>query len=124
VLSKLDTGLVRGESDDDPGIATYSQVGAQFGYTLHWTMVLSYPLMAAIQEVCGRSGRVTGFGLADQLMIPPPGVHANLAQVFNKRLIVSQRGHGVFGSTALQRHSLGGGHCLCRPVLRDAGADK
>lgn len=68
VLSKLGPGLVTGASDDDPsGIATYSQVGAQFGYTLLWTMVLSYPLMAAIQEVCGRIGRVTGCGLAANL---------------------------------------------------------
>ena len=64
-LSKLGPGLVTGASDDDPsGIATYSQVGAQFGYTLLWTMLLSYPLMAAIQEICGRIGRVTGNGLA------------------------------------------------------------
>lgn len=68
VLSKLGPGLITGASDDDPsGIATYSQVGAQFGYTLLWTMVLSYPLMVAIQEVCGRIGRVTGSGLAANL---------------------------------------------------------
>ena len=68
VLSKLGPGLITGASDDDPsGIATYSQVGAQFGYTLLWTMVLSYPLMAAIQEICGRIGRVTGRGLAANL---------------------------------------------------------
>src|SRR5215475_6050558 len=67
-LSKLGPGLITGASDDDPsGIATYSQIGAQFGYTLLWTMVLSYPLMAAIQEVCGRIGRVTGCGLAANL---------------------------------------------------------
>ena len=68
LLSKLGPGLITGASDDDPsGIATYSQVGAQFGYGLLWTMVLSYPLMAAIQEVCGRIGRVTGCGLAANL---------------------------------------------------------
>ena len=68
LLSKLGPGLVTGASDDDPsGIATYSQVGAQFGYTLLWTMLLSYPLMAAIQEICGRIGRVTGCGLAANL---------------------------------------------------------
>lgn len=67
-LSKLGPGLVTGASDDDPsGIATYSQVGAQFGYSLLWTMLLSYPLMAAIQEICGRIGRVTGCGLAANL---------------------------------------------------------
>src|SRR5690349_6885788 len=68
LLSKLGPGLITGASDDDPsGIATYSQVGAQFGYTLLWTMILSYPLMAAIQEICGRIGRVTGCGLAANL---------------------------------------------------------
>jgi NRAMP (natural resistance-associated macrophage protein)-like metal ion transporter len=67
-LSKLGPGLVTGASDDDPsGIATYSQVGAQFGYSLLWTMLLSYPLMAAIQEICGRIGCVTGCGLAANL---------------------------------------------------------
>jgi NRAMP (natural resistance-associated macrophage protein)-like metal ion transporter len=67
-LSKLGPGLITGASDDDPsGIATYSQVGAQLGYALLWTMVLSYPLMAAIQEICGRIGRVTGSGLAANL---------------------------------------------------------
>ena len=68
LLSKLGPGLITGASDDDPsGIATYSQVGAQFGYTLLWTMLVSCPLMAAIQEICGRIGRVTGFGLAANL---------------------------------------------------------
>jgi Mn2+/Fe2+ NRAMP family transporter len=58
-------GLITGASDDDPGgIATYSQVGAQFGYGLAWTLVFSYPLMAAIQEISVRIGRVTGFGIA------------------------------------------------------------
>src|SRR6202140_5649836 len=47
--------------------ATYSQVGAQFGYGLAWTLVLTYPLMAAIQEISARIGRVTGFGIAGNL---------------------------------------------------------
>jgi NRAMP (natural resistance-associated macrophage protein)-like metal ion transporter len=65
---KLGPGLVTGASDDDPsGIGTYSQVGAQFGYDLLWTMVLSYPLMAAIQEISARIGRVTGIGIAANL---------------------------------------------------------
>jgi NRAMP (natural resistance-associated macrophage protein)-like metal ion transporter len=61
-------GLITGASDDDPsGIATYSQVGAQFGYGLAWTLILSYPLMAAIQEISARIGRVTGYGIAGNL---------------------------------------------------------
>src|ERR1700749_2925879 len=91
LLSKLGPGLVTGASDDDPsGIATYSQVGAQFGYTLLWTMLLSYPLMAAIQEICGRIGRVTGCGLAANLQknYPKPILYAVLllvtaANIFN-----------------------------------------
>ncbi len=68
VLQILGPGLVTGSSDDDPsGIATYSQVGAQFGYGMLWTMVLTYPLMAAIQETSARIGRVTGCGLAANL---------------------------------------------------------
>ena len=91
IFSKLGPGLITGASDDDPsGIATYSQVGAQFGYTLLWTMLLSYPLMAAIQEVCGRIGRVTGTGLAANLRknYPKPVLYFVLllmsaANVFN-----------------------------------------
>jgi NRAMP (natural resistance-associated macrophage protein)-like metal ion transporter len=64
----LGPGLVTGAADDDPsGIATYSQVGAQFGYGLAWTLVFSYPLMAAIQEISARIGRVTGLGIAGNL---------------------------------------------------------
>ncbi len=61
-------GLITGAADDDPsGIATYSQVGAQFGYAIGWTMLFSYPLMAAIQEISARIGRVTGHGIAGNL---------------------------------------------------------
>jgi NRAMP (natural resistance-associated macrophage protein)-like metal ion transporter len=68
LLRVLGPGLITGAADDDPsGIATYSQVGAQFGYGLAWTLVLSYPLMVAIQEISARIGRVTGFGIAGNL---------------------------------------------------------
>ena len=68
-LSSLGPGLVTGAADDDPsGIATYSQAGAQFGYGLLWTMVLTYPLMSAIQLVSAHIGRVTGAGLASNLV--------------------------------------------------------
>ena len=90
-LQKLGPGLVTGASDDDPsGIGTYSQVGAQFGYGLLWTMVLSYPLMAAIQEISARIGRVTGVGIAGNLRknYPKPLLYAvlfivSVANVFN-----------------------------------------
>src|SRR5437762_9643646 len=65
LFQKLGPGLITGASDDDPsGIATYAQVGAQFGYGLLWVMLFSYPLMAGIQEICARLGRVTGAGIA------------------------------------------------------------
>jgi NRAMP (natural resistance-associated macrophage protein)-like metal ion transporter len=68
LIQVMGPGLITGASDDDPsGIATYSQVGAQFGYGLAWTLVLSYPLMVAIQEISARIGRVTGFGIAGNL---------------------------------------------------------
>jgi NRAMP (natural resistance-associated macrophage protein)-like metal ion transporter len=68
LLQKLGPGLITGASDDDPsGIATYSQVGAQFGYGMLWTMLFSYPLMAAIQEISARIGRVTGAGIAGNM---------------------------------------------------------
>ena len=61
-------GLITGASDDDPsGIATYSQAGAQFGYTLGWTLLLTYPLMCAIQMISAQVGRVTGKGLAGNM---------------------------------------------------------
>ncbi|TNM66677.1 divalent metal cation transporter [Aliirhizobium smilacinae] len=56
--------MITGAADDDPsGIATYSQAGAQFGFNMLWTMLLTYPLMSAIQLVSARIGRVTGCGL-------------------------------------------------------------
>ena len=67
-LRTLGPGLVTGAADDDPsGIATYSQVGAQFGYALGWTMLFSYPLMTAIQGISARIGAVTGQGIAQNL---------------------------------------------------------
>nr|WP_202031591.1 divalent metal cation transporter [Paraburkholderia sacchari] len=67
-LSRLGPGLVTGAADDDPsGIGTYSQAGAQFGYTLLWTLPLTWPLMAAIQMISARIGRVSGKGLASNM---------------------------------------------------------
>jgi len=67
-LRRLGPGLVTGAADDDPGgIATYSQVGAQFGFGMTWTMVFSYPFNAIIQEIAARIGCVTGAGIAQNL---------------------------------------------------------
>ena len=74
ILKFLGPGLITGASDDDPsGIATYSQAGAQFGFGIGWTMLLTYPLMAAIQEISARIGRTTGHGIAGNLRRYYPG---------------------------------------------------
>ena len=78
LLSRLGPGLITGAADDDPsGIATYSQAGAQFGLGMLWTIVLTYPLMTAVQSISARIGRVTGRGLA-----------FNMLQVFPRWLVV------------------------------------
>ena len=90
-FQKLGPGLITGASDDDPsGIATYSQVGARFGYGLLFTMVLTYPLMTAIQEISARIGRVTGAGIAANLRknYPRPLLYCvlfvvSVANIFN-----------------------------------------
>ncbi len=67
-LASLGPGLITGAADDDPsGIGTHSQVGAQFGYGLAWTFVLSFPLMVVIQQIAAEIGRVTGAGIARNL---------------------------------------------------------
>src|ERR1700759_3470606 len=73
-LRTFGPGLITGASDDDPsGIGTYSQAGAQLGFGVGWTMLVTYPLMAAIQEISGRLGRVTGHGLAGNVCRNYPG---------------------------------------------------
>src|SRR5438067_6280608 len=68
VLKIIGPGVVTGASDDDPsGIGTYSQAGAQLGLSISWTMVLTFPLMAAIQEISARVGRTTGMGIAGNI---------------------------------------------------------
>src|SRR5712671_6001247 len=83
LMRKLGPGVITGAADDDPsGIATYSQVGAQFGYSLAWTVVLTTPLMAAVQEIAARIGRVTGEGLGSAL-------HKHTPAWFAKGVIVA-----------------------------------
>lgn len=67
-LKKLGPGLITGAADDDPsGIATYSQAGAQFGFSMLWTLFFTYPLMVGIQVVSAKIGRVSGRGLATNI---------------------------------------------------------
>ena len=67
-LSTLGPGLTTGAADDDPsGIATYSQVGAQYGFQLLWLTLFTFPFMSIVQEMCARIGMVTGQGLATNI---------------------------------------------------------
>ena len=77
-IKQLGPGLITGAADDDPsGIATYSQAGAQFGFNMLWTVVLTYPLMVGIQMISARMGWVTGQGLA-----------ANIRKVFPRPILL------------------------------------
>lgn len=68
MIGRLGPGLITGASDDDPsGIGTYSHAGAQLGFGIAWTMLVTYPLMVAIQEISARIGRTTGHGIAGNL---------------------------------------------------------
>ena len=113
----LGPGLITGAADDDPsGIATYSQVGAQFGFALLWTMLLSFPLMSAIQEICARLGRITGQGLAAAMdkRFPKPLVIALIgllcvANVFNLGADVAAMGAAA--------QLIAGGHAAVYSVI-------
>ena len=73
LLSSLGPGIITGAADDDPsGIATYSIAGAQFGTLFLWTALLTFPLMASVQMMCARIGKVTGMGLAANLALRFP----------------------------------------------------
>lgn len=102
-LLKLGPGLISGASDDDPsGIATYSQVGAQFGYSMLWTMLFSYPLMSAIQEISARIGRVTGVGIAANLRkhYPRPIVYCAVALLLIANIFNLGADIGAMGAAA------------------------
>lgn len=89
-LRRLGPGFITGAADEDPSnIATYSQVGAQFGYAMLWTTWFLYPLVVAIQEISGRIGRVTGRGLAANLhrYYPPWFAYAMVALLIVANLI-------------------------------------
>lgn len=85
LTDRLGPGLITGAADDDPsGIATYAIAGAQFGTSLLWTMLFTYPLMVSVQLVCARVGRVTGHGLSHSLgaVLPRWGMAALLLLLF------------------------------------------
>jgi Mn2+/Fe2+ NRAMP family transporter len=111
-LARVGPGLITGVADDDPsGIATYSQAGAQFGLNMLWTMPLAFPLMAAIQYMCGSIGRVTGKGLAANIKdaFPPIIIRAVvllllIANTLNIAADVAAMGEVAELTTGFNRH--------------------
>jgi len=88
-VRRLGPGLITGAADDDPsGIATYSQAGAQFGFSMLWTVIFTLPLMAAIQMVSARIGHVTGHGLT-----------ANIKRAFPRPVLLAIVGMLVLANT-------------------------
>lgn len=99
---KLGPGLITGSSDDDPsGIATYSQAGAAFGLATLWTAFITFPLMAALQEMCGRIGLVTNKGLTGTLKDHYPKPILYLMLVFSFPAIVLNIGADIAGMGAV-----------------------
>ena len=100
LLNVLGPGLITGASDDDPsGIATYSQAGALYGFGLLWTMVVTYPLMATVQEISARIGRTTGRGLAGNIIrqYPPKIVYGLVGLLFCANVINIAANLGAMG---------------------------
>ena len=98
----LGPGLVTGASDDDPsGIATYSQAGAQYGLSTLWTALITFPLMAAIQEMCARIGMVTSKGLTGTLKSNYSKPILYLMVVFSFPAIVMNIGADIAGMGAV-----------------------
>ncbi len=98
----LGPGLVTGSSDDDPsGIATYSQAGAQYGVSTLWTALITFPLMAAIQEMCARIGLVTSQGLTGTLKTNYSKPILYLMVLFSFPAIVMNIGADIAGMGAV-----------------------
>ena len=98
----LGPGLVTGASDDDPsGIATYSQAGAAFGFSMLWTAILTLPLMASLQEMCARIGLVTSQGLAGTLKTNYSKPVLYLMLLFSFPAIVMNIGADIAGMGAV-----------------------
>ena len=103
-LRLLGPGLITGASDDDPsGIATYSQAGAGFGYSTLWTALITFPLMASIQEMCARIGMVTQEGLTGTLKKHYPKSILYLMMVLSFPAITLNIGADIEGMGAVAR---------------------
>ncbi len=98
----LGPGLITGASDDDPsGIATYSQAGAKFGVATLWTSIVTFPLMAGIQEICARIGLVTSVGLTTTLKNHYPKWLLYLMLFFSVPAIILNIGADIAGIGAV-----------------------
>src|SRR5450759_1534802 len=98
----LGPGLVTGASDDDPsGIATYSQAGAAYGLTTLWTALITFPLMASIQEMCARIGLITSQGLTGTIKTHYPKPVLYLMLLFSFPAIVMNIGADIAGMGAV-----------------------
>src|ERR1700752_4463824 len=127
-LRLLGPGLVTGAADDDPsGIATYSQIGAQFGFGLLWTLLLSYPLMAGIQEASAWIARVSGAGLARNIRLHYPPwlsygavgilLFANLINLAADMAAMAEAVGLLIGGPVLLYTAMFGGICLAGVVF-------
>ena len=98
----LGPGLVTGASDDDPsGIATYSQAGAAYGLSTLWTALITFPLMASLQEMCARIGLVTSRGLAGTIKTNYSRLILYLMLLFSFPAIVMNIGADIAGMGAV-----------------------
>ena len=101
-LKILGPGLITGASDDDPsGIATYSQAGAKFGLATLWTSLITFPLMAAIQEMCARIGIVTSQGLTTNIRNNYPKPFLYLMILFTFPAVIINIGADIAGMGAV-----------------------
>ena len=101
-IKVLGPGLITGASDDDPsGIATYSQAGAGFGFATLWTALITFPLMASVQEMCARIGIVTRQGLAGTLKQHYPKSILYLMMLFSFPAITLNIGADIQGMGAV-----------------------
>jgi NRAMP (natural resistance-associated macrophage protein)-like metal ion transporter len=102
-LKRLGAGLITGAADDDPsGIATYSQAGAKYGFATLWSVLVSIPLMVAIQAACALIGRTTGQGLAQSMrkrfpawLVRTLAVWVAIANIFNLGADIAAMGAAI-----------------------------
>src|SRR5580765_8293756 len=118
ILKLLGPGLITGASDDDPsGIGTYSQAGAQFGYDTLWTMLVTYPLMSAVQLISATIGRVTGRGIAGNMRnhVAAPLMYASIGLMLIANIV--NIGADVAAMGAAAQLLLGGPALLYAAIL-------